>query len=126
VAVADACYAVFSPAISAGTRVLVREKFPGSAARAVVFANRAPLALGEVWSPAFPIALSYFVIFQATVFGRLKSGHEWRLLQKFALPVWLQLRLQARAQTRQISPAAAGEPEFNLLQDADGDKCDSN
>ena len=56
-AVAEAADAVFAPAIGARARVIVREIIPGVAVRAVVFANRAPLAFGKIRPPALPMDL---------------------------------------------------------------------
>src|SRR6185503_6528672 len=55
VAIADPGDAVFVPAIGARARLFVGEVVPGIAVRAVVFAHRAPRALGEVRAPALPV-----------------------------------------------------------------------
>src|SRR5262249_26024722 len=75
-AVADTRYAVFSPAIGAGTGVIVREEFPSGAAGAVVFTDGSPLALGKIRPPAFPIAFSGAIFLETSIFGSLESGHE--------------------------------------------------
>ena len=74
--VADSCNAVFAPAISARARVVVREIFPSRAVRAVIFADRAPLALGKVGTPALPVFLARARFFEAAVFCSWDSWHE--------------------------------------------------
>src|SRR6185295_13829885 len=59
--VADAEQAVFTPAIGAAARGVVAERVPGGAAGAVVFADRAPLALAQVRTPGFPPGAGRFV-----------------------------------------------------------------
>src|SRR5260370_9436017 len=66
---------VFAPAVSARTRVVVRKKFPGCAAQAVILANRSPLPLGEVGPPALPMLLAGARIFEPAVFRGLDSWH---------------------------------------------------
>ncbi len=46
--------AVFTPAIHAAARVIVREVLPRVAVRAIVFAHGAPLALAQIRTPEFP------------------------------------------------------------------------
>ena len=53
-AIRKACDAVFPPAIRATARMIVREVLPRIAVRTVVFANRAPLSLRQVRTPALP------------------------------------------------------------------------
>src|SRR5690349_5517538 len=76
VTVADSADAVFAPTISTRTGVVVRKILPGRAVGAVVFANRAPLALGKIRAPALPMFLACARFFQAMVFGRGNSWHE--------------------------------------------------
>src|SRR5262245_59386117 len=52
--VRDAPEAVLAPAISARPRLVVAEVVPRVAVHAVVFADRAPLPLAEIWSPLLP------------------------------------------------------------------------
>src|SRR2546428_8271892 len=88
--VADPTEAVFSPAVGARTRVVVRKKFPGCSARTVIFADRSPLPLGEVGPPALPVLLSNARFFEPAVFGGLDSWHGWIALgQKFQAMVAL-------------------------------------
>src|SRR5215469_11920781 len=75
VAVADSPDAVFAPAIRARARMVVRKIFPRGAVPAVVFANRAPLALGKVGPPTLPILLVRASLFEAAVFYRRDSRH---------------------------------------------------
>jgi hypothetical protein len=76
VPVADSGDSVFSPAVGTRTRMIVGQKFPGSAAGAVVFADGSPLTLGKIRAPPFPVLFSSAIVFQADIFGRLKSRHE--------------------------------------------------
>src|SRR5215831_21170199 len=54
--VAEPGQAVLTPAVGAGARVVVWQVAPGFAVRAVVLADRAPLALAEVGPPQVPVA----------------------------------------------------------------------
>ena len=69
VAVADPADAVFSPAIGARARMVVREIFPGRPVRAVIFADGAPLPLGEIRSPALPVLGALVRFVEALFFG---------------------------------------------------------
>src|SRR5215469_668259 len=75
VAVADSADTVFAPAIRARARMVVREIFPRRAIAAVVFPNRAPLALGKVGSPALPILLVLAALLEAAIFYSCDSWH---------------------------------------------------
>ncbi len=61
--------AVFSPAVSPRTRVIVREIVPRIAIRAVILAHGSPLALGKVWSPPFPVNFAIGAGLQPLLFG---------------------------------------------------------
>src|SRR5205823_11911908 len=65
----DAQEAVFAPAVGARARVVVREVFPRRAVGRVILAYRAPLARGEVWSPAMPRHLVLAPVVQAGALG---------------------------------------------------------
>src|SRR6516162_1598600 len=52
---ANAQDCVFAPAIGARPGMVVGKEFPGCAVWAVVFADRAPLTFGKVWSPSLPV-----------------------------------------------------------------------
>src|SRR5215469_12642892 len=67
-AVADAADSVFAPAISTRTGMVMRKVFPGSAVGAVIFADRAPLALGKIRSPALPVLLAQASFLKTLVF----------------------------------------------------------
>src|ERR1017187_6255649 len=67
--VADPANAVFPPAIGARTRMLVRKIFPCSSLRAVILANRSPLPLGEIRTPALPMLCVLVGFVQALFFG---------------------------------------------------------
>jgi hypothetical protein len=58
--IGDAEETVFGPAIDARACVIVREELPGGSVRAVVFADRAPGALGEIGTPALPVFDAFF------------------------------------------------------------------
>src|SRR2546426_9272642 len=68
-AVAEAGEAVFVPAVGARPSRIVWKVFPGVAVGAVILADRAPCALGEIRAPALPVrhAPSRFV--ESTAFG---------------------------------------------------------
>src|SRR5579872_5779187 len=53
--IGDAGDAVFIPAVSTGTRVLVRKEIPCIAVGAVIFAHGTPCAFAQIWSPALPM-----------------------------------------------------------------------
>src|SRR5215472_2040101 len=101
VAVADSSDAVFAPAICARARMVVREVFPRRAVQAVIFANRAPLALGEVRSPALPILLVRASFFEAAVFGSRYSWHGAMPLKRKALAMVAFSVLKRRAPKNQ-------------------------
>src|ERR1035441_35167 len=54
VTVADSRYAVLTPSIRLAARLIVREKVPGISVRTVIFANRSPRAVTDVWPPLAP------------------------------------------------------------------------
>src|SRR5437667_12873106 len=80
--VADPADAVFSPAVGAGTRVVVRKKFPGCAAGAVILADRSPLPLREIGPPTLPMLLADARRFEPVGFSRLDSWHRRLALAK--------------------------------------------
>src|SRR6266852_2383883 len=76
VAVADAAYSIFIPAISPRPRVIMRKVFPCRAVCAVVFAHRSPCALAHVGAPPLPMCAAVFRLAQALLFhaeGRFHS-----------------------------------------------------
>jgi len=77
VAITDPADAVFSPAIGARTRMLMRKIFPGRSVRTVILPDRTPLPLAQIRSPALPV-LGALVRFLQTLFfgghGALHSG----------------------------------------------------
>src|SRR5215472_9379588 len=85
VAVADSADAVFAPAIRARARMVVREVFPRGAVAAVIFSNRAPLALGKVRAPALPILLFLASLFEAAIFCSWDSWHRAMSLRRKTL-----------------------------------------
>src|SRR5258707_11280493 len=88
--VVDPADAVLPPTIRARTRVIVREKLPGRAPRTVILANRSPLPLGKIRSPALPVLLSNSRFLEPAVFSGLDSWHRWMTLdQKFQVIVAL-------------------------------------
>jgi hypothetical protein len=46
---------VFSPAVRAAARLFMRKVAPAFSARGLILADGAPLALGEIGAPAFPV-----------------------------------------------------------------------
>src|SRR5260221_743532 len=56
IAIANAGDAVFAPTICLAPRQVMRQVIPGVAIGAVVFANRRPSTIGDIGSPATPIA----------------------------------------------------------------------
>src|SRR6266567_2425385 len=60
---------VFAPAVGPRTRVIVWEEIPGCSVFAVVFADGAPLALGEIRAPTLPVCLSITRFFEAFFFS---------------------------------------------------------
>ena len=66
--VGDTRQPVFSPAVSAGTRLVVAEIVPGIAIVTVVLAHRAPLSFAQVRSPFLPGKLFLVVFFQPNLF----------------------------------------------------------
>jgi hypothetical protein len=60
--------AIFAPTVGAGTRMIVRKIVPRVTDCAVILADRSPLALGKVWSPAFPVNFSIGACLQPLLF----------------------------------------------------------
>src|SRR5262249_34263706 len=63
-----------APAIGAAPRVIVREVIPAGPVCGVVLAHRAPLALGEVGTPALPVPLAVGVLGKADLLGAADHG----------------------------------------------------
>ena len=61
--IADAAEPIFTPAVSPRARLIMGEIVPRIAVLAIVFADRAPLPLAEVWAPFLPrdLRLARFV-----------------------------------------------------------------
>src|SRR5882724_7802986 len=76
-AVADACNAIFAPAIGARARMVMRKKLPRCATGTVIFPDSSPLTFRKIRPPALPIFLACTIIFEPDVFSGLKSGHEF-------------------------------------------------
>ncbi len=64
---------VFIPAVGTGASMIVRERFPRSAVRTVVFPDRPPGPFAEVWPPALPMLLPERILFQPSPFSTRKS-----------------------------------------------------
>ena len=75
--VADAGEAVLAPAVGPRARLIVGQVVPGVAARAVVLADRAPLALGQIRAPRLPGHLAGARRVEALVL----RGHHGRTLR---------------------------------------------
>src|SRR5258708_21631009 len=56
---------------------MVRKKLPGRAAGTVLLADRSPLPLGEIRSPALPVLLPNARFPDTAVFRGLDSWHRW-------------------------------------------------
>src|SRR5438445_459989 len=118
----NAADAVFSPAVGAGTRVVVRKIFPSRAAGAVILADRSPLPLRKIRPPALPMLLAGARFFEPAVFSRLGSWHSWMALGKkfqamvaFSLEKAARLRIQRSSvgtESGQVSDAING-PLYN-------------
>src|SRR4030095_12886685 len=67
--IADAGQTVLAPTIRAAACMVVREMLPGIAVRRVIFPHRAPLALGEVRTPTFPVLPTGFGLIEALLFA---------------------------------------------------------
>src|SRR5262245_15678797 len=68
-AIADAKQAIFAPAIGAASRVIVWKICPHIAIRRVVFSNRSPLPLGQIWAPPLPVLFAPRVLLEAALLG---------------------------------------------------------
>src|SRR5262245_6704970 len=67
--VAEAGETVLAPAIDAAAGVVVREIIPGIAVGRIVFAHRAPLALGKIRPPTTPVFRTGVGGVEAGLFG---------------------------------------------------------
>src|SRR5262249_38214680 len=65
-AIANPEKSILAPAIGATAGMLVRKIAPGIAVGGVVFADRAPLPLGEIRPPAFPVRRARVVLGETT------------------------------------------------------------
>src|SRR5262249_45902509 len=72
--VTDPGQAVFPPAVGPAARVIVWEVRPGVPVRAVVLADRAPLAFTQVRSPPAPRLRAEAVLLQTLPFGAAGRG----------------------------------------------------
>ena len=75
VAVGDPEEAIFAPAIGAASGIVVGEVAPGIAVGRIIFADRSPLALGKVGTPAFPVGCPAFLFGESAMFGCSALGH---------------------------------------------------
>src|SRR6266700_4342171 len=67
--VGNAHDSVFAPTIGARSGMIMRKEIPSRAVRAVVFADSAPLPLGQIWSPALPMDFALACFFQTFFFS---------------------------------------------------------
>ena len=74
--VADAGDAIFIPAVSARSRLIVREVAPRIAVFAVILADGTPCTFRDVWPPAIPVALLMLIHFQADTFAGVVDIHD--------------------------------------------------
>src|SRR5262249_51984496 len=81
VVVADSRDSVLAPSIRPRAGVIVREGVPGRAAGAVVFADRAPLPLGEIGPPSPPVGrpITRFLQSRSLVGHHVPHAHRVRL-----------------------------------------------
>src|SRR5215472_817164 len=114
VAVADSADAVFAPAIRARARMVVGEIFPRGAVAAVVFPNRAPLALGKVGSPALPMLLVRAALFEAAIFDSWDSWHRAMFLkgEALAMVAFFLRKTQSVRNARWLRPPGLAAPSF--------------
>src|SRR5262249_61345763 len=70
VVVRDSGDAVLAPPVRPRARVVVGERVPRRALGAVVLAHRAPLALGQIRSPAPPVGRARAGFLETTLLGR--------------------------------------------------------
>ena len=68
-AVGQAQQPILAPAISAAAGMVVWEILPTSAVRRIILAHGGPLALGQVWTPAFPVLRPRGVLLQTDGLG---------------------------------------------------------
>src|SRR5437660_264134 len=80
-AVGDAEQAILAPAVGPAAGLLVREVIPRVAVGRVILAHGAPLALGEIRSPALPVLAAPGVFEQALTF---RVGVGWVAHAMFA------------------------------------------
>ena len=69
--VGQAQQAIFAPAVSPAAGVVVGKIIPAVSTGGIVLPHRAPLALGQVGSPAFPVPGTPGILRQALCFGPL-------------------------------------------------------
>src|SRR6185295_10323226 len=67
-AIANAGEAVLVPAVSAGSCMVVRERFPGCTIWTIVLAHGSPRPFAQIGAPAFPMAFAPRVFIQALLF----------------------------------------------------------
>src|SRR6267378_6916105 len=67
--VANSGKAVFAPAISSRTRLLMRQIVPGITVRTIILAHRSPLAVAKVWSPQVPALFLRIIFFDTRLIG---------------------------------------------------------
>src|SRR6266581_2915816 len=80
--VGNAHDSVFAPTIGARSGMIMRKEIPSRAVRAVVFADSAPLPLGQIWSPALPMDFALACFFQ-TMFFRSTDLERIRASSKY-------------------------------------------
>src|SRR5262249_13434033 len=78
--------AVLPPAIGAAARVVVRQVIPAAPVGRVVFADRAPLPLGEIRTPALPVLPSARVLLETEHLGILLEPRSSRRHALLPLP----------------------------------------
>src|SRR5258708_16952982 len=66
--IADAGKTILAPVVSSGARLVMGEVVPGISIIAIVFTNRAPLALAQVRPPLPPVGLALAGFLQSRLF----------------------------------------------------------
>ena len=80
VVIADAKETIFGPTIDPRAGMIVWEEFPGGAIGAVIFADGAPGACGEIRTPALPVFYAPFGVGEALLLGsECRHGASFRV-----------------------------------------------
>src|SRR6185503_9887035 len=75
--IAESSEAVFTPAINAAARMIVRKVRPHVAVRTVVLAHGSPLALAQIRAPLFPSEIVRRALREPLALRRVQLGNWW-------------------------------------------------